>query len=87
MSDDAVRPLNVSDSARFEAALRRFDEENARDPNTEAAEGVPQPRELLTRGGSPTGCSGSSPTPASRCSWLRVASISADGRFRAPATQ
>jgi len=31
----------------FERALRRFDEENARDPNTEVVEGVPQPRELL----------------------------------------
>ena len=31
----------------FEAALRRFDEENARDPNTEIAEGEPQPRELV----------------------------------------
>ncbi len=32
---------------RFEAALRRFDEANARDPNTELVNGVPQPRELL----------------------------------------
>jgi hypothetical protein len=32
---------------RFEAALRRFDEENARDPNTETADGFAQPRELL----------------------------------------
>lgn len=31
---------------RFEAALRRFDEENARDPNQEIVEGV-QPRELV----------------------------------------
>jgi len=31
----------------FESALRRFDEENARDPNTEPVEGVPQPRELV----------------------------------------
>jgi hypothetical protein len=31
----------------FEAALRRFDEENARDPNTEMVNGVAQPRELL----------------------------------------
>ena len=47
MSDDAIQPPNASDPARFEAALRRFDEENARDPNTEVAEGVPQPREML----------------------------------------
>ncbi|HEY2951087.1 MAG TPA: DUF4202 domain-containing protein [Verrucomicrobiae bacterium] len=33
--------------ARFELAVRRFDEENARDPNTEAAEGRSWPRELL----------------------------------------
>ena len=31
----------------FEAALRRFDEENARDPNTETVNGVSQPRELV----------------------------------------
>jgi hypothetical protein len=31
----------------FEAALRRFDEENARDPNTELVDGVAQPRELV----------------------------------------
>jgi hypothetical protein len=32
---------------RFEAALRRFDEENARDPNVEHVAGVVHPRELL----------------------------------------
>ena len=31
----------------FEAALRRFDEENARDPNIEIVDSVPQPRELV----------------------------------------
>ncbi len=31
----------------FEAALRRFDEENARDPNTETVDGITQPSELL----------------------------------------
>jgi hypothetical protein len=36
-----------ADTRRFEAALRRFDAENARDPNTETAVGVVQPRELL----------------------------------------
>ena len=35
------------DSARFDAAIRRFDEENARDPNREIADGSPQPRELV----------------------------------------
>jgi len=34
-------------SPRFEAALRRFDEENSRDPNTETAAGAAHPRELL----------------------------------------
>lgn len=38
---------NFSNPARFEAALRRFDEENARDPNVEFADGQPHPRELL----------------------------------------
>lgn len=36
-----------ADPRRFEAALRRFDEENARDPNVETADGLAQPRELL----------------------------------------
>jgi hypothetical protein len=36
-----------ADPARFEAALRRFDQENARDPNTEIVDGAPQPRELV----------------------------------------
>jgi Domain of unknown function (DUF4202) len=34
------------DAARFEAAIRRFDEENARDPNVEQVDGRAQPREL-----------------------------------------
>ncbi len=44
MSSISFQPAEL---ARFEAALRRFDEENARDPNTELADGVSQPRELL----------------------------------------
>jgi hypothetical protein len=40
----AFRP---NDSQRYESALRRFDDENARDPNLEADNGIPQPRELL----------------------------------------
>lgn len=40
-------PLRPGDVQRFEAALSRFDEENARDPNSENANGVSQPRELL----------------------------------------
>jgi hypothetical protein len=32
---------------RFEDALRRFDEANARDPNRETVDGVSHPRELL----------------------------------------
>ena len=35
------------DPHRFEAALRRFDEENARDPHLEQVAGVAHPRELL----------------------------------------
>ena len=35
------------DANKFEAALRRFDEENSRDPNHEMAGGVSHPRELL----------------------------------------
>ncbi|MGA9450297.1 MAG: DUF4202 domain-containing protein [Verrucomicrobiia bacterium] len=40
-------PFQPADPRRFEAALRRFDEENARDPNVETADGLAQPRELL----------------------------------------
>jgi hypothetical protein len=36
-----------ADPARFAAALRRFDEENSRDPHTEQIDGVPRPRELI----------------------------------------
>lgn len=35
------------DRARFETALRRFDEENSRDPNFETANGERKPRELI----------------------------------------
>lgn len=41
---DSFQP---ADPKRFEAALRRFDDENARDPNRETTDGVAQPRELL----------------------------------------
>lgn len=36
-----------ADAARFEAAIRRFDDENSRDPNFETINGAPQPRELI----------------------------------------
>jgi len=36
-----------SDAKRFEAAIRRFDEENARDPNHVVIDGASQPRELV----------------------------------------
>ena len=32
---------------RFQEAIRRFDEENSRDPNSELVDGAPVPRELL----------------------------------------
>jgi hypothetical protein len=35
------------DREKFDATLRRFDEENSRDPNRETADGILQPRELL----------------------------------------
>jgi hypothetical protein len=35
------------DVQRFEAALRRFDEENSHDPNQQIVEGASRPRELL----------------------------------------
>ena len=40
-------PFQPADPTRFDAALRRFDEENARDPNSETADGTEHPRELL----------------------------------------
>lgn len=40
-------PFQPSNPQRFEAALRRFDEENSRDPNTEVEGGVSRPREWL----------------------------------------
>ena len=40
-------PFRPNDPQRFESALRRFDEENSRDPNHEAGDGIPHPRELL----------------------------------------
>jgi hypothetical protein len=40
-------PIGSAGNVRFEQALRRFDEENARDPNVEVVDGVSQPRELL----------------------------------------
>jgi hypothetical protein len=41
------QPFHPNDAPRFEAALRRFDEENSRDPNLESVAGTAQPRELL----------------------------------------
>ena len=38
---------NIKSSQRFLEALRRFDEENSRDPNSEIVDGVAQPRELI----------------------------------------
>jgi hypothetical protein len=35
------------DREKFDATLRRFDEENSRDPNRETAGGISQPREML----------------------------------------
>jgi len=40
-------PFRPGDPQRFESALRRFDEANARDPNREVVDGVSHPRELL----------------------------------------
>ena len=39
--------FTVTDPARFAAALRRFDDENSRDPNSESVGGVVRPRELV----------------------------------------
>lgn len=41
------RVFQPSDAVRFEAALRRFDEENARDPGREIVDGIAHPGELV----------------------------------------
>src|SRR2546425_2176013 len=46
MSAD-LKQSRIVDRTRFDAAIRRFDEENSRDPNLETVEGVSRPRELL----------------------------------------
>ena len=45
MPDDVNQ--TKSGAARFEAAIRRFDRENSRDPNLEIVEGIARPRELV----------------------------------------
>ena len=47
MMKDGPEPGGPADNERFEQALRRFDEANAQDPNTELLDGVAHPRELL----------------------------------------
>ena len=37
----------ITDPARFQETVRRFDAENSRDPNSELADGVAHPKELL----------------------------------------
>ena len=37
----------MTDSQKFQRAIERFDEENARDPNMESVDGVSRPRELV----------------------------------------
>jgi len=46
MSRESGQP-RVSDALLFQAALRRFDEENSRDPNVEIVDGIARPRELV----------------------------------------
>ena len=42
-----MKDFSPTDPERFQSALRRFDEENSRDPNSETVDGVRQPRELI----------------------------------------
>src|SRR6266542_4790261 len=46
MTDENQLP-GSGESARFARAIRRFDEENARDPNLELVDGIARPRELV----------------------------------------
>jgi hypothetical protein len=43
----AIPRFEPQDLQRFDAAIRRFDEENSHDPNQETIAGVSQPRELV----------------------------------------
>ena len=47
MSDNMSEKLPVLKPRRFDEALRRFDEENSRDPNTVDFKGTKRPRELV----------------------------------------
>ncbi len=40
----------MTEFSRFDQAIRKFDEANSRDPNTETVNGQPQPRELVYAG-------------------------------------
>jgi hypothetical protein len=40
-------PFQPRSPDRFQAAVRHFDEENARDPHAETVSGIPRPRELV----------------------------------------
>ncbi|SRR6266566_1522308 len=42
-----AQPFQPHDPKRFQAAVRRFDEENSRDPNTECVDGSERPREIV----------------------------------------
>ena len=46
MTGDSSQP-RLSDTNRFEAAIRRFDAANSLDPNLEIVEGIARPRELV----------------------------------------
>ena len=46
MSSGETAEIFPDPQARFQSAVRRFDEENARDPHAELMDGVPVPREL-----------------------------------------
>src|SRR3989442_3851345 len=46
MTGDSSQP-RLSDTNRFEAAIRRFDAANSLDPNFEIVEGIARPRELV----------------------------------------
>lgn len=47
MVGDETNAVNVRDPERFQEALRRFDAENAADPNMEIIDGAAHPRELV----------------------------------------
>ena len=77
-------PFQPADAKRFEAALRRFDGENARDPNTENRRRCHPPARVALRAAiERLGVAALPGRLRGIAVWRRVASIFAAGKSRA----